>query len=431
MRWWTGSRMDDLALLDLLECPVCFERLDGTAKVLPCQHTFCKPCLQQISHSHKEVRCPECRSPVTGSIDDLPVNLLLVRLLDGIRYGQTNARVTHQPPADQHSEPVKSRSSLVKTLSPAHSPLEQVPCARALYTYSGQKPGDLSFSKGDLILLRQQVDENWFYGEISGACGIFPLGFVHVIHHLPQLPPLCKALYDFTLQETEQPAIKNVLPFVKNNILKVIRRVDENWAEGKLGERVGIFPISFVEMNSTAKQLLSVKRVDVKSVQSHSSPTVGNPRLSLTHAETGNPRLSLTHTETAGNPRLSLTHTETGNPRLSLTHAETGNPRLSLTHVETGKPRLSLTDTGNPSLSLTHAETGNPRLSLTDTGNPRLSLTHTETGNPRLSLTHTETGNPRLSLTHTETAGNPRVELTHAETGNPHVSLTHRRGIPT
>ena len=28
----------------------------------------------------------------------------------------------------------------------------------------------------------------------------------------------------------------------------MIRRVDNNWAEGKLADRIGIFPISFVEV---------------------------------------------------------------------------------------------------------------------------------------------------------------------------------------
>ena len=84
--------MDDVTLLDLLECPVCLEKLDVTAKVLPCQHTFCKPCLQRIFKAHKELRCPECRTLVFCSIEALPANLLLVRLLDGVRAGQGSRR---------------------------------------------------------------------------------------------------------------------------------------------------------------------------------------------------------------------------------------------------------------------------------------------------------------------------------------------------
>lgn len=77
--------MDESVLLDLLECPVCLERLDASAKVLPCQHTFCRRCLQGILSSRGELRCPECRTLVECAVDDLPSNILLVRLLDGIK----------------------------------------------------------------------------------------------------------------------------------------------------------------------------------------------------------------------------------------------------------------------------------------------------------------------------------------------------------
>ncbi|XP_018423694.1 PREDICTED: SH3 domain-containing RING finger protein 3-like [Nanorana parkeri] len=81
----SGEEMDESSLLDLLECSVCLERLDTTARVLPCQHTFCRRCLQSIVSSRNELRCPECRILVDCGVDDLPANILLVRLLDGIR----------------------------------------------------------------------------------------------------------------------------------------------------------------------------------------------------------------------------------------------------------------------------------------------------------------------------------------------------------
>lgn len=77
--------MDEASLLDLLECSVCLERLDTTAKALPCQHTFCRRCLESIVSSRHELRCPECRILVGCGVDELPANILLVRLLDGIR----------------------------------------------------------------------------------------------------------------------------------------------------------------------------------------------------------------------------------------------------------------------------------------------------------------------------------------------------------
>lgn len=41
-----SETMDERLLNDLLECSVCLERLDTSSKVLPCQHTFCRKCLE-------------------------------------------------------------------------------------------------------------------------------------------------------------------------------------------------------------------------------------------------------------------------------------------------------------------------------------------------------------------------------------------------
>lgn len=48
------------------------------------------------------------------------------------------------------------------------------------------------------------------------------------------------------------------VPFQQGEIITVIRRVDENWAEGRLADRVGIFPIAFVEMNGVARALMKL-----------------------------------------------------------------------------------------------------------------------------------------------------------------------------
>lgn len=257
--------MDDVTLLDLLACPVCFEKLDVTAKVLPCQHTFCKPCLQRIFKAHKELRCPECRTLVFCSIEALPANLLLVRLLDGVRSGQSTGRggSFRRPGVLASQDSRKSRTNLRSLQS---SPfrlvpnirihMDGVPRAKALCNYRGQNPGDLRFNKGDVILLRRQLDENWFQGEINGASGFFPASSVEVIKQLPQPPPLCRALYNFDLRDKDKSDNQDCLTFLKDDIITVISRVDENWAEGKLGDKVGIFPILFVEPNLTARHLL-------------------------------------------------------------------------------------------------------------------------------------------------------------------------------
>ncbi|XP_059273819.1 E3 ubiquitin-protein ligase SH3RF2 isoform X2 [Mustela nigripes] len=257
--------MDDLTLLDLLECPVCFEKLDVTAKVLPCQHTFCKPCLQRIFKAHKELRCPECRTLVFCSIEALPANLLLVRLLDGVRSGQSLGRggsfrrpsmLTPQDSRKSRTNPRGLQSSPFRLVPNIRIHMDGVPRAKALCNYRGQNPGDLKFNKGDVILLRRQLDEKWYQGEINGVSGIFPAGSVEVIKQLPQPPPLCRALYNFDLRDKDRSENQDCLTFLKDDIITMISRVDENWAEGKLGDQVGIFPILFVEPNLTARHLL-------------------------------------------------------------------------------------------------------------------------------------------------------------------------------
>ncbi|XP_051875728.1 LOW QUALITY PROTEIN: E3 ubiquitin-protein ligase SH3RF1-like [Pristis pectinata] len=269
--------MDESVLLDLLECPVCLERLDATAKVLPCQHTFCRRCLQGILSSRSELRCPECRTLVDCGVDDLPTNILLVRLLDGIKHrprrsgnsgvnGNNNVNGTTRVQSNGIATSANCSIALrdlqsthrVQARSPPVRGIPQLPCAKALYNYEGKEPGDLKFNKGDIIILRRQVDENWYHGEVNGVHGFFPTNFVQIIKPLPQPPPQCKALYDFEVKDKE--ADKDCLPFSKDDVLTVIRRVDENWAEGMLGDKIGIFPISYVEFNSTAKQLIQLDK---------------------------------------------------------------------------------------------------------------------------------------------------------------------------
>ncbi|NXD00084.1 SH3R2 ligase, partial [Certhia familiaris] len=210
--------MDDLALLDLLECPVCFEKLDATAKVLPCQHTFCKPCLQRILKSQKELRCPECRTLVLGSIEQLPSNLLLIRLLDGVRCGQNITRFGSMQRSGVLSSPASIRrvprglqlhQHRLATNPRIHT--EGVPRARALYTHRGHNPGELRFNKGDTIVLLRQLDEHWYLGELNGASGVFPASSVQVIKHLPLPRPLygrdpAEGKDILTLQKPSSPA---------------------------------------------------------------------------------------------------------------------------------------------------------------------------------------------------------------------------------
>ncbi|XP_075419482.1 E3 ubiquitin-protein ligase SH3RF3 isoform X4 [Tenrec ecaudatus] len=322
-----GEEMDESSLLDLLECSVCLERLDTTAKVLPCQHTFCRRCLESIVCSRHELRCPECRILVGCGVDELPANILLVRLLDGIRQrpraggsGSGSSSNGGSPTARPYpgaaapalgggggaagsapGSPVflpaaaaaaaaagtgavaGSATSSLRELAaasrsaPLAKNISQLPYGKALYNYEGKEPGDLKFNKGDIIMLRRKVDENWYHGELNGNHGFLPASYIQCLRPLPQAPPQGKALYDFEIKDKDQD--KDCLTFTKDEILTVIRRVDDNWAEGMLGDKIGIFPLLYVEdPSSTAgSATLAVARAGAASGEQTTSPKVQLP----------------------------------------------------------------------------------------------------------------------------------------------------------
>ncbi|CAG2067189.1 unnamed protein product [Timema podura] len=196
--------MDEWTLNDLLECSVCLERLDTSSKVLPCQHTFCKKCLEEIVSTHKELRCPECRVLIDIKIEELPPNVLLMRILEGMRNAAPKkcgigtpsrvqgghfpqAAVQQMSPATQH--PVAPNTGMVQSLeittrtpvTPKQTTTQpNQPYARAVYDYLSNEPGDLTFKKGDIIFLRKKIDANWCQGECGGNQGVFPLTYVQV-----------------------------------------------------------------------------------------------------------------------------------------------------------------------------------------------------------------------------------------------------------
>lgn len=85
--------------------------------------------------------------------------------------------------------------------------------------------------------------------------GIIKVIFLKVIIQLPNQVATCRALYDFRMVNDED---EGCLSFRKDEIITVIRRVDENWAEGVLNNQIGIFPLAFVEMNKIAQVLMKL-----------------------------------------------------------------------------------------------------------------------------------------------------------------------------
>ncbi|XP_076588613.1 endophilin-A3b [Chaetodon auriga] len=59
------------------------------------------------------------------------------------------------------------------------------PCCRAVYSFHPNREGELDFSEGDIIVLTNQVDANWYEGTLGGQSGLFPVNYVEVLVPLP------------------------------------------------------------------------------------------------------------------------------------------------------------------------------------------------------------------------------------------------------
>ncbi|XP_063976863.1 uncharacterized protein LOC135162389 isoform X5 [Diachasmimorpha longicaudata] len=122
--------------------------------------------------------------------------------------------------------------------------------ARALYNFVGQTSRELSFRRGDIILIRRQIDKNWYEGEHNAMIGLFPLNYVEQI--LPydgtrgtpkkSYEGQARAKFNFIAQTNLE------LSLAKGELVVLTRRVDENWFEGRVGSKKGIFPVTYVEV---------------------------------------------------------------------------------------------------------------------------------------------------------------------------------------
>lgn len=137
----------------MLPGPVCLEQLDADSRVLPCQHTFCKRCLQGIVETHKELRCPECRIVVTTEVCDLPTNILLIRLLDGLKKNpkfvprNTRSHRSHSRPAFRIAKEIFFQSaSPPSPPQTVHHVRRSAEPARSYFYSPDQRPLNFSIS---------------------------------------------------------------------------------------------------------------------------------------------------------------------------------------------------------------------------------------------------------------------------------------------
>ncbi|XP_040463355.1 sorbin and SH3 domain-containing protein 1 isoform X1 [Falco naumanni] len=160
--------------------------------------------------------------------------------------------------------------------------------ARAKFDFKAQTLKELPLQKGDIVYIYKQIDQNWYEGEHHGRVGIFPRSYIELLPPAekaqPKKPsPLQVLEYGDAIAKFNFNGDTQVeMSFRKGERITLIRRVDENWYEGKISgtNRQGIFPVTYVEV---------LKRPVVKNAIDYPDPPVS---LSPSRSTTASPQPS-------------------------------------------------------------------------------------------------------------------------------------------
>uniref|UniRef100_A0A8C2U5P9 Sorbin and SH3 domain containing 1 n=1 Tax=Coturnix japonica TaxID=93934 RepID=A0A8C2U5P9_COTJA len=154
--------------------------------------------------------------------------------------------------------------------------------ARAKFDFKAQTLKELPLQKGDIVYIYKQIDQNWYEGEHHGRVGIFPRSYIELLPPAekaqPKKPlPLQVLEYGDAIAKFNFNGDTQVeMSFRKGERITLIRRVDENWYEGRISgtSRQGIFPVTYVEV---------LKRPVVKNAIDYPDPPVSlSPNRSVT-----------------------------------------------------------------------------------------------------------------------------------------------------
>ncbi|XP_063019811.1 sorbin and SH3 domain-containing protein 1 isoform X44 [Melospiza melodia melodia] len=200
--------------------------------------------------------------------------------LSGLKRPSSSAS-TKDSESPRHFVPVDYMETPEEILRRRYDDKEMRP-ARAKFDFKAQTLKELPLQKGDIVYIYKQIDQNWLEGEHHGRVGIFPRSYIEFIPPAekaqPKKPlPLQVLEYGDAIAKFNFNGDTQVeMSFRKGERITLIRRVDENWYEGRIPgtSRQGIFPVTYVEV---------LKRPVVKNAIDYPDPPVSlSPSRSIT-----------------------------------------------------------------------------------------------------------------------------------------------------
>ncbi|XP_046776447.1 sorbin and SH3 domain-containing protein 1 isoform X32 [Gallus gallus] len=214
--------------------------------------------------------------------------------LSGLKRPSSSASTKVDSESPRHFAPVDYMETPEEIIRRRYDDKEMRP-ARAKFDFKAQTLKELPLQKGDIVYIYKPIDQNWYEGEHHGRVGIFPRSYIELLPPAekaqPKKPlPLQVLEYGDAIAKFNFNGDTQVeMSFRKGERITLIRRVDENWYEGRISgtSRQGIFPVTYVEV---------LKRPVVKNAIDYPDPPVS---LSPNRSMTASPQPSL-HSLRAG-----------------------------------------------------------------------------------------------------------------------------------
>nr|XP_033803499.1 vinexin [Geotrypetes seraphini] len=302
-----------------------------------------------------------------------------------LRSGGNKSPASQEKVIHPGSSPSTGRAEALDTeATPLRKEDRMMKAARVKFDFQAQSVKELTLQKGDIVYIHKQVDRNWFEGEHHGRVGIFPINYVEILPPT-EIPKPIKPPSVQVLEYGEALALFNFkgdlaveLSFRKGECICLIRRVDENWYEGRISgtSRQGIFPVSYVQVvkeprlkvseelppGSPSRQITTAPRNSPSnlSVQNASCSPISSPLSSTARAVSpGRPQstpntllASSQHTQFSF-PAHSVSQSPQNASTVSSSECRTASPGGQGAHCQIPSPLKEMKQSSTPSTSLT------------------------------------------------------------------------------
>ncbi|XP_077427346.1 SH3 domain-containing protein 19 isoform X2 [Vanacampus margaritifer] len=153
------------------------------------------------------------------------------------------------PPTRQQSRTNANRVALPgmasnqpEAVKPAQSPVEW---ALARHDFDGMAEDELSFKRGDRILVTEHINDEWSSGRLNGKEGIFPKEFVESRTGQKLLEGggmKGRAMFDFTSDCDEELSLQ------VGDVITDLESIDDEWFLGDLRGKRALVPKNYVQV---------------------------------------------------------------------------------------------------------------------------------------------------------------------------------------